>query len=1148
MKKSLLFLASLFMTVAMFADWTQPIPKASASYQYSTLAEEGAGDSIIYYLYNKDAKAFLTQGNAWGTQASIASTGLKYMVSKYVEDGAEWDGKTVLISDYPTTKGAWYLLFIDGETAAYVDHGSQANYFWEIEDMGNSTFRIRGAAKNPTYNPTSYPGCYFGMSYSADETTTAISPEIDPVEDPTAQIDWQFISEADYAEYLTANEIYQMAVKLGDAITRANTDYPGKINTSAAEAVYNNTSSTLAELTAAYNAMNDAIKKAEFGDATEDNPKDVTEWLTNPTFEGNANGWTNTFVSSTNATNVGYQSASYTNGEVTISQFIEAWANDVYSKAITTRAIGVGELSQTVGGMPQGKYKFTVDCIANNQDGITPVNGVQLFAKGGTLDVFKTLATGNGAPEHFELVFVSDGDSLTIGLRTTEDCNANWIAADNFTLTYYGPTSEDPTKINMDEIVKEALEDYPIEGEAWDELLANVEDKAAYKAAIEEAQAATEDYTAKGEAVTAAKNALESSANAYAAYQTEVDYIATYLSEHSLTSEDAELLADYVMEDNEVEPDDDFPFGSAAYIYNNLLPTTEEITAETERITEQLKTAIATSLNEGDDCTDMISDADFSDANGTGWTNTYSSGVTWTGGLIATTAYPNAGFPVAESYHAYFDVHQVVEGAPDGVYALSLNGFCRLDNGQSEVPAEIYMNEFATPLMNITEDQIPFADAVDGFNAYLSNGDTSAALTTNPIFMGGKRQSPNDACDSEGDTGYYPNGMEGASVAFSADRFKATVYGLVTGGSMTVGVRNTTDLSVWCLWGNFKLTYMGKNEEAISSLLTTYEEKLNNYVEDNSGSMTEPAVNDALAAVAAAEDAGDADEAYDALIGLNDQLVAAKANVEAVNTMNEANEAAVAFVESYPDVDATPYNDIADKIADYSSLTTEEVNALTDEINNAVKAMKYNAIAAQVATATADEPVDITEIAITNNGFEDGLTGWNDCGGINWQSQTNTSFAKTDNTYCERWHVSGTLDINQTVTLPAGTYVLYVDAYTSTADAAIYAGENETSVPATSDATVKTTYSVEFTLTETTDVVLGAKATLTSSTWNCIDNFVLVSKGNDPTAIKNVETATSKLADATAIYSVAGARVNTLQKGINIVKMADGTVKKVMVK
>lgn len=69
--------------------------------------------------------------------------------------------------------------------------------------------------------------------------------------------------------------------------------------------------------------------------------------------------------------------------------------------------------------------------------------------------------------------------------------------------------------------------------------------------------------------------------------------------------------------------------------------------------------------------------------------------------------------------------------------------------------------------------------------------------------------------------------------------------------------------------------------------------------------------------------------------------------------------------------------------------------------------------------------------------------------------------------------------------------------------------------------------------------------------WFSADNFKLtmVKAGdnagwNPATAVESVKSE----AAASAVYSISGARVNGLQKGLNIVKMTDGTVKKVLVK
>ena len=73
-KKLLLLCSTLLLSVAAFAQsWEKPVP---TSREELKLSVEGQ-DTTIYYLYNRDAQAFYTEGNAWGTQASIGSSGLK---------------------------------------------------------------------------------------------------------------------------------------------------------------------------------------------------------------------------------------------------------------------------------------------------------------------------------------------------------------------------------------------------------------------------------------------------------------------------------------------------------------------------------------------------------------------------------------------------------------------------------------------------------------------------------------------------------------------------------------------------------------------------------------------------------------------------------------------------------------------------------------------------------------------------------------------------------------------------------------------------------------------------------------------------------------------------------------------------------------
>jgi hypothetical protein len=180
--------------------------------------------------------------------------------------------------------------------------------------------------------------------------------------------------------------------------------------------------------------------------ASDENPFDMTGVIVNPDFEtGDASGWTYAFE---NVTNIGFQNnATYENTDdegnvASISNFIEGWRNGV--------AIGDGSLEQTIYALPEGTYTLEADIIANAQyrsdsgsviaeDG----EGIFLFAdEKGAGKSSISVATLNGMPLHFALTFAktSAESALTIGLQAL-NATANWLAADNFVLTYFGKSS-----------------------------------------------------------------------------------------------------------------------------------------------------------------------------------------------------------------------------------------------------------------------------------------------------------------------------------------------------------------------------------------------------------------------------------------------------------------------------------------------------------------------------------------------------------------------------------------------------------------------------------------------------------------------------------------------------------------------------------
>lgn len=173
--------------------------------------------------------------------------------------------------------------------------------------------------------------------------------------------------------------------------------------------------------------------------ASDANPVDITwEALVNPDLEeGNTNGWT---LDLQTYTNKGYQGMSYY-GDMTVvdgeeyepfcANFIEVWCSD-YNNPI------LGDIYQTV-KLPAGTYRLGADMIASYQGGSDPVHGCFLVAN----DTHLEAGTANGVPQHFELYFkLTKPAVVKLGINCTSSTNANWLAADNFTLTAYGTNSD----------------------------------------------------------------------------------------------------------------------------------------------------------------------------------------------------------------------------------------------------------------------------------------------------------------------------------------------------------------------------------------------------------------------------------------------------------------------------------------------------------------------------------------------------------------------------------------------------------------------------------------------------------------------------------------------------------------------------------
>jgi hypothetical protein len=265
-----------------------------------------------------------------------------------------------------------------------------------------------------------------------------------------------------------------------------------------------------------------------------------------------------------------------------------------------------------------------------------------------------------------------------------------------------------------------------------------------------------------------------------------------------------------------------------------------------------------------------------------------------------------------------------------------------------------------------------------------------------------------------------------------------------------------------------------------------------------------------------------------------------------------AAEAYTTFVANYAALDKT-------------QLTYAQVDALLKELWT----IEFN-LGIPDVPASDDDPVDYTA-RIQYASFDNGATGWTNDGwttcGLN---STWTSFADgtvIDTYYLNLWD-EGPARVYQTLTdLPAGTYMLQISAYTEQEGFEVYAGESSMSVKLDKNAdgvahiygetegTVDgvsvwygNIYQIITKVDESGTLEIGARSVSNSAVWGMIDNVKLTYYGTEskkvPTEIDSVEDG--KNSDIKAIYTAAGVQVPALQKGLNIVKYANGVAKKVV--
>ena len=412
-----------------------------------------AGQEV--YLFNIGAGRFYTEGNSYGTQASVGDEGLK---CKFVQSGEVYK-----LTNYSKAKNAWRTLFVTTNGAMFVDGESVTECWWKVAspptplqgERGVDTFKLMMTAPNKTYNQENYPGAMMGLDLFEDEYRTNLAAILMDAEEPgegVYQTDWAVATPTAYSQYLTDVATYKAAMQLQTLLDEATAS---GLDVSDEAAIYNNVESTLTELQAAIGSVTSKLLEDELANASPENPIDVTaKFVTNADYANNDNeGWKGA-TPGINA-NANLQNAEFFNTNFTYYQDLINLPEGNYRVSL------------------QGFYRAGLEgpALEAKQSGNEPLNAELYVTTGGKTTASKMQSIFTGAPTEKQNI---DGEinlgqwwvpntmsaaagyfakgyylgnsvdvnvttgKLRIGLRKSTTIRRDWVMFDNWKLEYLG--------------------------------------------------------------------------------------------------------------------------------------------------------------------------------------------------------------------------------------------------------------------------------------------------------------------------------------------------------------------------------------------------------------------------------------------------------------------------------------------------------------------------------------------------------------------------------------------------------------------------------------------------------------------------------------------------------------------------------------
>ena len=497
---TMLLFATLFSATAFALDWVVPAPKASPMVLEDTFAIRNVGQNAFIYM-----------GEAWGTQGIVDVTvpNGKFLLVRpqeatatvTEEDGSETSFTVIELQD--NSKG-WGTHFIwrqpsDGNLGAgnkgcFVDNGGAPARYWNIASVGNNVYTIQvpsqmtvdhGFAEDVAYVDGEFLGIQtdHGSAWAAtnaEGVTYGIYYDVVYADNP-ANCQWEFVKKSDidvYAAKTTLKEVAEQASEKG-------------IDISAAKAVFDNPDATVAELEAATAALRDELVNV----ADWDNPVDVSDkYIVNPTPTSGTNGvaptgWTVTLTDTGSEPAPKYASNC---GEIwnraggKISQVINLPAGvyrltvQAYTRSGMEAWLAAGTEKMLIATVPSSEVNSLGDADTRFNNGDFVNTMVFATVEDGPMELSLTADSDNG--DHWlawrSWKLESLGSSIDSYKRLSESLSEGWeeeFIDKEYNQTYYDAVTEALSAASAATTREEAIAAYGVVSEAINSLRANAE-------------------------------------------------------------------------------------------------------------------------------------------------------------------------------------------------------------------------------------------------------------------------------------------------------------------------------------------------------------------------------------------------------------------------------------------------------------------------------------------------------------------------------------------------------------------------------------------------------------------------------------------------------------------------------------------------